>query len=169
MSIYYSATTNAFYDTTIINEGSIPADKVEITAEEYASLIEAQNNGYLIVAGEGGKPTTLKQNCNKCNKLNHDYVVETWRSEDGVNWYRKWSDGWIEQGGYSWVNGDKDITVTLPITFSDMNYTVIATNRSGFHVGNDAGVAAIPKAANQITLLNGVTSGVNITWYACGY
>lgn len=74
MAIYYSSTKNAFYDSTIISGSSIPADKVEITAEEYSALLNAQNNGYLIVSGDGGKPTTIKQDCSACTKTVHELV-----------------------------------------------------------------------------------------------
>lgn len=51
------------------------------------------------------------------------YIVETWSS--GTEWYRKWSDGWIEQGG--WVNGLSAWgfqTVTLHKEMADTNYSV---------------------------------------------
>ncbi len=40
------------------------------------------------------------------------------------SWYRKWSDGYIEQGGIVVVS---TATVTLPIAFSDANYTIAGT------------------------------------------
>ena len=46
------------------------------------------------------------------------YVTQTWR--DGNNWYRVWSDGWIEQGGKS---GGKTITLNKP--FTTTNYTAV--------------------------------------------
>lgn len=73
MAIFYSASKGAFFDDTI--HASIPSDKVEITIAEYNALIEAQNNGYLIVAGDGGKPTTLKQECGVCTKTQHEQIV----------------------------------------------------------------------------------------------
>lgn len=29
-----------------------------------------------------------------------DFVTETWISDDGLSWYRKYSSGWVEQGSY---------------------------------------------------------------------
>ena len=43
-----------------------------------------------------------------------------------MSWYRKWSDGWIEQGGVAKGNS----TVTLPIQFKDANYALTATGNS---------------------------------------
>jgi len=56
-------------------------------------------------------------------------VVEAWR--DGKNWYRKWSDGRIEQGGYiqSTVHG---LYINLHIPMSDVNYSIsITRSRTG--------------------------------------
>lgn len=44
------------------------------------------------------------------------YVTQTWRS--GTEWYRVWSDGWIEQGGHG-TGG----TCTFNKSFSNTNYT----------------------------------------------
>lgn len=53
------------------------------------------------------------------------YIVETWKS--GSNWYRKWSDGFIEQG-YTYAGNPRtnvEIPVTFPTQFSTMNYRVL--------------------------------------------
>lgn len=47
------------------------------------------------------------------------YITETWR--DGSNWYRKWSDGFIEQGGTHY-DYSHDITFNTP--FSNTNYAI---------------------------------------------
>ena len=47
------------------------------------------------------------------------YITETYR--DGSQWYRKWSDGLIEQGG---VHYDYDHDITFPTPFSGTNYAI---------------------------------------------
>ena len=42
-------------------------------------------------------------------------------AQNNYTWYRKYADGWVEQGGRA--NGNK--TVSLPITMSDANYETI--------------------------------------------
>ena len=59
------------------------------------------------------------------------YVTETF--DDGTNWYRKWSDGWIEQGGV--VGGVKTITLNLPMATN--NYYV---QLQKFFAGGDASI-----------------------------
>ena len=53
--IYYSASTNGFYDSAIHGD-NIPEDAAEITAEEHAALLEGNSSGKMIVADEDGKP-----------------------------------------------------------------------------------------------------------------
>lgn len=43
-------------------------------------------------------------------------------SSNNYRWYRKYADGWVEQGGY----GAKDETITLPVTMRDANYGALA-------------------------------------------
>lgn len=47
------------------------------------------------------------------------YITETWKS--GAQWYRKWSDGLIEQGG---VHYDYEHRITFNTPFSDTNYAI---------------------------------------------
>lgn len=53
--MFYSKTTGGFYDRTIHGD-NIPADAIEITAEEHAALLEGQSQGKLIQADENGYP-----------------------------------------------------------------------------------------------------------------
>ena len=54
--MFYAKSTGGFYDTAIHGD-NIPADAVEITAEEHQALLEGQSQGKLIVADENGYPT----------------------------------------------------------------------------------------------------------------
>lgn len=49
------------------------------------------------------------------------YITETWRS--GSNWYRKWSDGLIEQGG-TLGSGSPYPTMTFNTPFSNTDYSI---------------------------------------------
>ena len=53
--MFYSASTNGFYDEAIHGE-AIPADAVEITVEEHVALLEGQSQGKIISADKNGKP-----------------------------------------------------------------------------------------------------------------
>lgn len=63
------------------------------------------------------------------------YVTETWRS--GAQWYRRWSDGWLEQGGRlkleDWTGGnDPNRTFSLPAAFSNATYSPVVTGEGGY-------------------------------------
>lgn len=55
---------------------------------------------------------------------------------NGKNWYRKYSDGWIEQGGQTTVNGSQTVTLITPFVNADYNVhvNIISTDgSSGFN------------------------------------
>lgn len=53
--MFYSKSTGGFYDRAI-HGNNIPADAVEITAEEHAALLEGQSQGKRIQADENDYP-----------------------------------------------------------------------------------------------------------------
>ena len=56
--MFYSKSTGGFYDTAI-HGNNIPADAVEITADEHAALLEGQSAGKLIQAAANGRPVLV--------------------------------------------------------------------------------------------------------------
>jgi hypothetical protein len=84
-----------------------------------------------------------------------------------VLWYRIWSDGWIEQGGFNtFVNG----TVTFLKTMETTTYTAY-----GVHNGNTVKGEGVVHCFNKKT--TGMSIGLSInssgmswsSWYCCGY
>lgn len=68
-------------------------------------------------------------------------VIEEWHSKSGGQWWRKWSDGYLEQGGL-WneagpAEGYTDRTITLPVSFGTVNYVVVV--QSGFRDNSGLG------------------------------
>lgn len=60
------------------------------------------------------------------SEINNEVVVVTDTYSNGSSWYRVWSDGWCEQGGYTGDStGEKLITLLKP--FINMNYNVQLT------------------------------------------
>jgi hypothetical protein len=55
MTIYYSKTTKGFYDSEIHGK-NIPEDKVEISKEAHAKLLEGQSFGKVIEGDKKGVP-----------------------------------------------------------------------------------------------------------------
>ena len=104
-------------------------------------------------------------------------VVETYRN--GTNWYRVWSDGWVEQGGLV-VDGATSLTFLKP--FVDANYTVNAmyvttANRGGmnlFGIRTKTGMTLKSSQSNDGSVFDGwqgsaTTTGTSeIVWMCCG-
>ncbi|WP_298997049.1 hypothetical protein [uncultured Desulfovibrio sp.] len=112
-------------------------------------------------------------NTSLAGKLNADmsnrpagsqYLVSTWTN--GTSWYRKYSDGFIEQGGYLGVIGTTNITVTFPIPFAGASYVL---NVYAFDLDTTSGH---PRTAWRNTYgfnFGKTSSAVDTNWYAAGY
>ena len=66
-------------------------------------------------------------------------VVCVTRWSNDTSWYRKYSDGWIEQGGRFYLGGlykDTSNIITFPLTFSNVNYTLSTQGNRTDNVSN---------------------------------
>lgn len=95
-------------------------------------------------------------------------VVTTYRS--GLNWYRKWSDGFIEQGGL--VSASHEGTITLITNFTATNYSVFLQleNEVDCHWITSAYTRTTSNFKVSIYWTSNHTKGSNkpFYWYACG-
>lgn len=93
------------------------------------------------------------------------YVKETGKSSDGTKWYRKWSDGWIEQGGS--VEGTPS-SVTYLKQFKDVAYTLLCAPISvRDSVEWPYYLFANEKTPNGFKFAS--QTHISMEWYACGY
>lgn len=101
------------------------------------------------------------------------YVTETWRS--GAQWYRRWSDGRLEQGGRLklevWTGGDNPLrTFSLPTAFSNATYTTVVTGEGGF---GWATLKVVSQTTSSVTVTGtGASRDDNISYvhfYCSGY
>lgn len=92
-------------------------------------------------------------------------VTATWRN--GKNWYTKYSDGWIEQGGQMTMpDNNYDLTFNTPFTTTDYTFLAIKTDITGGYQYD-----AINGFTNRTVTGGHVYSfnkGIN-DWRACGY
>lgn len=92
-------------------------------------------------------------------------VVENYKN--GNAWYRVWSDGWIEQGGYvSATTAAANQTVNLNKAFTTTNFFAVAALAAGSTV--DLGSFQTDVFAKTTTSFKTVHSS-NKYWFACGY
>ena len=107
------------------------------------------------------------------NLENKKYIVETWN--EGTEWYRVWSDGWIEQGGQSYNAVDSEITIQLHKPYTNSDYFITQTTGfngawsqtvTGWHI--PATIVSVTNSSFIIHFYSG--NGLNIRrWYTCGY
>jgi hypothetical protein len=88
------------------------------------------------------------------------YVVENYKND--TEWYRVWSDGWIEQGGY--ISSNTTITYLKP--FSDTNYSIRLTDKTYTVNGNQKTTIA-SYSSTQLVLSSQNQTGC--WWSCCGY
>lgn len=99
--------------------------------------------------------------------------VESWRAEDGSSWYRKYSDGWVEQGGKTTVNST---TITFPVPFADANAYYMSSSYD--NNGGRGSVVSFESRTTTSTVCRAqwnddgdvgyTTKDQKIDWYACG-
>lgn len=108
--------------------------------------------------------TTSSASSNKVAVVVQNYV-------NGTSWYRVWSDGWIEQGGYLTMTANVT-TLTFLKSFTNTNYTIVGTkgrgNTTNSRVVNLSNLTA--KTVDvSIPYANALATDYNVNWYACGY
>lgn len=98
------------------------------------------------------------------NAASRGYVVESYHN--GTDWYRIYSDGWIEQGGVVF-NFSSDFTINFLKSYS-INPTVVVTEYLNSNVTNQVVIKQI--AVSNFVLHNDHTAtSTSATWYACGF
>lgn len=98
-----------------------------------------------------------------------DRVIEQYYSSDRNTWYRKWASGWKECGGTT--SGSGSYQQTLPITFSNTNYTAIVSFSA---LGSTViSVAVTSKTTSQLQIKKiygaGSSAGELASYYCSGF
>ena len=99
------------------------------------------------------------------------YIIETYKSDDGSSWYRKWSDGFIEQGIVKTGTFNMSTVHNLIKPFSNANYTIILNAR---YTSYSVSIGPIEKTTTTFTSeasrgVGGNHTYTTLTIYACGY
>lgn len=97
------------------------------------------------------------------------YVVQTGGTSS--NWYRVWSDGFIEQGGklasYTW---NPTFTITLSKPFSNTDYVVTFGAGADKDAVNSFGITISSSSKFSLQTNYGSDRVYAVAfWYACGY
>lgn len=113
-----TAETETISGTTITFYRADDGHKIVLAAQE--------SNVALIYAATGVAWYYILDTANTRFKLprsSHGNIVQ--KGQSGTEWYRVWSDGWCEQGGYSAViPGSGALSITFQIPMANTNYSV---------------------------------------------
>lgn len=106
-----------------------------------------------------------KSDLSNCTK---PYIIET--DIHSSYWYRKWSDGWLEQGGGMSITAATKGAVLYPLAFENAtSYVPVITGLYEINAGSaDAGGLWIySRTAAMFRWVNDGPDGA-MFWYACG-
>lgn len=93
-------------------------------------------------------------------------TIETWEASDGNSWYRKYSDGWIEQGGAFVKAVSGDCSVTFPVAFTVVRSALISPMYSS-EVANHETIKAVTTTTLTVTSANN-SPAYKVRWEAKG-
>ena len=93
------------------------------------------------------------------------YVTETF--SDGTNWYRKWSDGWLEQGGVNNTGISGNVTITFLKPYQSIPRVMAFGLEDSPTTGWWMSGARTPTTLYVAGSVTGYQLGFD--WYACGY
>lgn len=104
---------------------------------------------------------------NKVDKAGNAWVVESYRN--GTEWYRVWSDGWIEQGGHATGVSNGFATQVLLKPFDNINYSVHVTGYTSRTESDfNACVKTSSKTNTQFQFIRDDYEDGGVDWYAVG-
>lgn len=124
------------------------------TMAEYEAIVTKDpETEYIITDDIGGPATEIGQITevlnNKVDKGHQVVEFQEPTADNGYTWYRKYADGWVEQGGRIPGNIGGTYNVSMPVEMADTNYNFIGT---GYKDSNDNGfVAACIDTSNMST------------------
>ena len=101
------------------------------------------------------------------DSLGVSYVIEQGQDESG-NWYRRFSNGWVEQGGIV-SNPSLEPQLTFPIEFSNTDYDFSAYPKTG-HLSGDVYIWQNAQTTTGLKIhMGGGESPASASWEAKGF
>ena len=99
------------------------------------------------------------------------YIIEI--TQNGTEWWKIWSDGWVEQGGYfKNLYGD---TVTLHIPMKNEKYALLTSKYTGSYDSSSYVINTYTRTSKSFVVNGrgqggkGYGSSATGHWYVCGW
>lgn len=141
-----------------------------LTSTDYTGITITEKGAFRLSAMDAttGNKTLSGSPNGTLTWCEHNVITVIAESYSANSWYRKYSDGWIEQGGNVNVAYGRTTSVTLNIAMTTTTYTVV--------LGNNGGVESACRVHVESNTQISITrfySGENrgggpCFWYACG-
>lgn len=169
---YQHASTNIACDVLTIDPGlADPAYGASTTVQPPALTLlpcikafDAATDPGLIDIGLLAQETAAKVD-KTIDGIAVKYVTETF--SDGTNWYRKWSDGWLEQGGVNNTDTSGNVTITFLKPYQSIPRVMAFGLEDSPTTGWWMSGARTPTTLYVAGSVTGYQLGFD--WYACGY
>lgn len=154
-------TDGDFYVKTV--NGASPV-KGDVTVNDYVTDLTVNGRTITFSKKDGTSGTIITQDTSDGEAAR---VVETWHSD--TQWYRKWSDGFIEQGFVvDTGKHNSGTTVTLCTPMSKANYLIFANNNTSSDAAY-ASTGCYTRTTTNFNLINNSKYSVGYYVYVCGY
>lgn len=130
------------------------------TLSDYNAIVDETLSG----TSRSSNPTyctTPANTVSTASITNPAVVIENYKN--GTQWYRVWSDGWIEQGGQKSGAG----TITFLKAFTDTTYTITGGLLSGTESTTYEHLNF--RSFTTTTVYFSTYDSYSVRWYACGY
>lgn len=144
------ATEQALIATQKANAAAAAFESATVAADEAKACVTSKANTDMDNLTETGKANVFEQ----------AVIVEKYC--EGTEWYRIWSDGWIEQGGRGTMPAT-EATINLLKPFSNTNFCVTTATREHYAMTTKI------NSASQVEFDYPNTGTGDFYWYACGY
>ena len=131
------------------------------TSQLYFKVANAVQNLELLDVGEVLESLADKISRQDCKT----YVTETY--VNGASWYRVYSDGWCEQGGYVDAQAVVTTTISLLKSYKNTNYNISLTNSTSVTT-NKSSPHVTSATTSSFTYWNENANG-DVYWQASGY
>ncbi|WP_278540969.1 hypothetical protein [Oxalobacter formigenes] len=107
------------------------------------------------------------KNSNEIYNVKCAVVVDYYN--DGTNWYRQWSDGWVEQGGEIVSNNSSQV-YTFLVPYSDTTYAITMSQlASNVGTASNGQIIERTNAQSFTAKFPSGSANINFCWFACGH
>ena len=155
------------------NTGKATLNTLGVTTDPTKSGIETSSSGlklyfYVGETIQDANVIAASQVLTDVADLKAHTIIDTYSDNNG-NWYRVYSDGWIEQGSTTdaFSQGSSK-TVTLLKPMADTFYAISFSEQCSYVASGQANTVISAKNTAGFTISRGGAVSAPVTWYVCG-